>query len=169
MRNTYREYVSAPPKAIKSPIFTDNPFGISELTNSTDCPPGSIPNVTTPTNATRHPAHTKFFTGSPKNVSTNGVNAIDACVKNDTLVASVNNSATLQHPCARKFHVASSNAADQKSLFSLVSPLLFFLNESSSCGTKHNRTMTPLIIPNVPTDGGPALTKTIFKDTHKPP
>ena len=52
----------------------------------------------TPQNANAHPSHVMDFTLSPPKLAMKGVNAMEACVKKLTRVASVNNSATLHNP-----------------------------------------------------------------------
>ena len=112
---------------------------------------------------------------SPVITHSTGVNAMDAWVRKDTLVASVNSSATLQQPCARRFQSASSPAASQN--FFLPSSVLMFI-EPASCspflafmimGMKQSAAMTPLTAPMVPADGGPGRLYTYLNATESDP
>ena len=112
---------------------------------------------------------------SPVITHSTGVNAMDAWVRKETRVASVNSSATLQHPCARRFHSASSPAASQN--FFLPSSVLMFIEPSSIppflafmiIGMKQSAAMTPLTAPMVPAEGGPGRLYTYLNATESDP
>ena len=84
------EYEAAPASESKSPRLKFPP--------SSAAAPPSMPSTATPQNANAHPSHVMDFTLSPPKLAMKGVNAMEACVKKLTRVASVNNSATLHNP-----------------------------------------------------------------------
>eukprot|EP00982_Pelagococcus_subviridis_P004345 29134-Pelagococcus_subviridis.AAC.1 len=174
----YIEYDAAPKSAMTSPTLRPT---AAEVAASATAPPPSNPRRTTPTMASAHPAHVTLATFSPSMDTKTGVNAIEACVRKLTRVASVNSSAMLHAPCAARFQNASSTAASQK----LFPPIHFFsppcvlapapaaaalrLLSFSSIGTKHSAANTPRTAPIVPADGGPGSPYTYLNATDSVP
>ena len=131
--------------------------------------PPSNPSSTTPAMAKAHPAHVTAPTRSPERLTNTGVNAIEACVRNETLVASVKSKATLHAPCATRFHSANSPAARQNApldpsrlLASAFSGSVLARSAASLfsrmiMGTKHSAAKTPRTAPMTPALGGPGM------------
>mmetsp|Transcript_27274 Transcript_27274/g.67004 ORF Transcript_27274/g.67004 Transcript_27274/m.67004 type:complete len:299 (-) Transcript_27274:281-1177(-) len=137
-------------------------------------PPPSKPSSATPAMASMQPSQVTTGTLSPEKYTSTGVNAMDACVRKLTRVASVNSSATLHAPCAVKFQNASSAAASQNTRDlgihpELFSPAMVWLRDRRIMGMKHMAAMMPRTAPIMPGEGGPGMLYTILKATVREP
>mmetsp|Transcript_4452 Transcript_4452/g.16251 ORF Transcript_4452/g.16251 Transcript_4452/m.16251 type:complete len:264 (-) Transcript_4452:851-1642(-) len=110
-RKMYMDQLKAPARQKASPMLIPPRVPAAAAAAAED---SAEARVTTPIRARRQPNQTFLPTLSPPTIATSGVSTTDVCVRNDAREASVKRRPTLSSPCAPRFHIASSDAANQK-------------------------------------------------------
>mmetsp|Transcript_19979 Transcript_19979/g.43453 ORF Transcript_19979/g.43453 Transcript_19979/m.43453 type:complete len:225 (-) Transcript_19979:399-1073(-) len=188
IRNKYIDQDNAPPKTNRSPRE-------SNTERAEAFPPPPMVKTTNPNKATTHPNQTlRPMTAFPIRVEISGVNKTLVCVKKEARPDPVDTNPTVNKPCAKKFHIASSMpernngpmAVDvdiESSSFGVsvsfviesvveVAAALFdgFILFSSKGGKKHKKASHPRVADKAAAEGGTSgISYTNLSETFRVP